>query len=277
MANELANRMGVQPQNFLSYPYPLNYAPPLSQVAPVIPPDSGGVMSRMAARIFGSEPARVPFNQAYPNAQDVYYAQAYDQTYGTPMAGFTVPGAKVAKIPLNEVLGSSPSEVLKNARVQEMSDEDRDVFLQNYIAAQKHPVSAIGYDPRNITYTPKVAGEDVNIEGFHSPSNDALWYYGKNQDTVVHEAFHRGIEKLKDAGVLPASLKNLDNETLVRMLMLKNFGDIEVLPNAEDGNRQVQRAKSRFEYFPVESRQQLEALEKAAQEYIAKKTPRGPR
>lgn len=277
MANELANRMNVQPQNFLAYPQPLNYYPPLSQIAPVIPREDKGFMGKMAERLFGADVARVPFSQAYPSAQDVYYAQAYDQTYGTPMAGFTVPGAKVAQIPFSQAEGMSSSEVLNAAKLQDLSPEDRDVFLQNYIAAQKHPVSAIGFDPRNITYTPKDENVNVNIEGFYKPSKDALWYYGKNQDTIVHESFHRGIQKLKEEGVLPKSLNNLDNETLVRMLMLKNFGDIEVLPGADEGNKQVNRAKSRFEYFPVESRQQLEALEKAAQEYIAKKTPRGPR
>lgn len=276
MANELANRMGVQPQNFLSYPYQLNYAPPLSQVAPVIQPQERGMLSRLFG---GPEVARAPFSQAYPNAQDVYYAQAYDQTYGTPMAGFTVPGAKVAKIPLNEVSGSLPSEILSAAKLQDLSPEDRDAFLQNYIAAQKHPVSAIGYDPRNITYTPKAAGKDVSIEGFYKPSKDALWYYGKNQDSIVHESFHRGVQKLKDEGMLPESVAKslMPEETMTRLLMLKNFGDIEVQPGADDGNEEVEKAKWWLKNYPDEANKLVSALETAAQEYIKKKTPRGPR
>lgn len=276
MANELANRMGVQPQNFLSYPYQLNYAPPLSQVAPRIAPQERGMLSRLFG---GPDVARAPFSQAYPSPQDVYYAQAYDQTYGTPMAGFTVPGAKVAQIPLSEAEGTSSSERLQLAKLQDLSGEDRDKFLQNYIAAQKHPVSAIGYDPRNITYTPNESNDDVNIEGFYKPSKDALWYYGKNQDSIVHESFHRGIQKLKDEGMLPESVAKslMPNETMTRLLMLKNFGDIEVQPGADDGNEEVEKAKWWLKNYPDETNKLVSALEDAAQKYIAKKTPRGPR
>lgn len=275
MTNELANRMGVQPQNFLTYP-PMNYAPPLSQVAPQIPAQERSMLSRLFG---GPNVARVPFSQAYPSPQDVYYAQAYDQTYGTPMAGFTVPGAKVAQIPLSEAEYMDSSEILQNARLQDLSPENRDAFLQNYIAAQKHPVSAIGYDPRNITYTPSDKGANVNFEGFYKPSKDAMWYYGKNQDSVVHESIHRGVQKLKDAGMLPESVAKslMPEETMTRLLMLKNFGDIEVQPGADDGNEEVEKAKWWLKNYPDETNKLVSALEDAAQKYIAKKTPRGPR
>lgn len=276
MANELANRMGVQPQNFLSYPYPLNYAPPLSQVAPVIQPQERGMLSRLFG---GPEVARAPFSQAYPNAQDVYYAQAYDQTYGTPMAGFTVPGAKVAQTGVGNVIGYGSEDVLRSAKLQELSPEDRDAFLQNYIAAQKHPVSAIGYDPRSITYTPKRGNIELTKEGFYKPSEDSIWYYGKNQDTAVHESIHRGVKKLKDAGMLPESFSKsaMSEETLTRLLMLKNFGDIEVQPNADLGNEQIEQARWWLKNYPREADRITTDLEKAAQEYAKKKTPRGPR
>jgi len=279
MANELANRMGVQPQNFLSYPYQLNYAPPLSQVAPVIPTEDKGFMGRMADRLFGAAPARVPFSQAYPSPQDVYYAQAYDQTYGTPMAGFTAPGAKVAQTSIDGVIGYGSDETLQNAKLQELSPEDRDAFLRNYIAAQKHPISAIGYDPRNITYTPKKGSVDLTKEGFYKPSKDAMWYYGKNQDSAVHESIHRGIQKLKDAGMLPESFSKsaMREETLTRLLMLKNFGDIEVQPNADLGNAQIDQARWWLKNYPYEANKITSELEAAAQEYIKKKNPKGPR
>lgn len=273
MANYLATLMGVQPQNFLTN-YPLNYAPPLSQVAPVIAPQERGMLSRLFG---GPDVARAPFSQAYPSAQDVYYAQAYDQTYGTPMGGFMTPDAKVAQIPLSEAEGMSSSEVLQNARLQDLSPENRDAFLQNYIAAQKHPVSAIGYDPHNITYTPNDKGADINLEGFYKPSKDSMWYYGKNQDSVVHESFHRGIQKLKEAGLLPKTFNRfaINEETIARMLMLKNFGNIEETGDGQAGDKQIQIAKEKLTL--PEASIILRDLEDAAQEYIAKKTPRGPR
>lgn len=276
MDNELAARLGIAPRNYLA-PSNMAYYPPLSQVAPVIPKNDKGFMGKMAERLFGADPARVPFDQSYPSAQDAYYAQAYDQTYGTPMAGFTVPGAKVAQIPLSEAEGMSSSEVLQNARLQDLSPENRDAFLRNYIAAQKHPVSAIGYDPHNITYTPSQKGANVNLEGFYKPSKDSLWYYGKNQDSAVHEAFHRGVQKLKEVGLLPESFSKygIDEETVARMLMLKNFGNIEETGDGEVGDRQIKRAKNKIDL--PEARIILRDLEKAAQDYIAKQNPKGPR
>ena len=162
MANELANRMGVQPQNFLTYP-PMNYAPPLSQVAPQAETSTmyPGSILRLLDLVTGGNRspmvARAPANQAYPSSNDLYYAQAYDQTYGTPMAGFTVPGAKMAQLDWhNDVVGRATNDIVNRAAKTtptEIPSAARDELIKNWLAAQKSAVSALGYDPRAIART----------------------------------------------------------------------------------------------------------------------------
>ena len=92
----------------------------------------------------------------------------------------------------------------------------------------------------------------------------------------MHEAFHRGIGLLSNAGMLPPDVDPY-SENVVRMLMLQNLGDIEMLGDNGYGDQQVKGAKYTLQETPWTTNRMLDKLEKAAQEYIAKKTPRGPR
>lgn len=282
MANDLANRMGVQPQNFLTN-YPLNYAPPLSQVAPNIPSSDNGILASLYSRLFGPDVLRAPFNQTYPSSQDVYYAQAYDQTYGTPMAGFTVSGAKMRQPDWSsDIQGRTPREIISRVAgvpPSEISPTAQEEIIKNWLGAQKSAVAALGYDPRAIARTQN-NGEEPGVEGITghrlSPNANEIWYNSKRPDAAIHEAFHRGIGLLSNAGALPSGI-DPDSENLVRMLMLRNFGDIELLGDNGYGDQQVQSAKYTLQETPWTTNRMLDKLEKAAQDYIAKKTPRGPR
>jgi hypothetical protein len=88
---------------------------------------------------------------------------------------------------------------------------------------------------------------------------------------MVHEAVHRGIRILRDAGKLPFKLDHRRDELAVRALMQRHFGDLEAFES--QGVEHPQITQSRWEFSEAE----LDQLEKAAADFIAKKRPMGPR
>jgi hypothetical protein len=60
----------------------------------------------------------------------------------------------------------------------------------------------------------------------------------------VHESIHRGIQKLKDAGSVESKeLAKFSEETVTRAIMLRHFGEIEMIDGGGDlNNEQVQDA-----------------------------------
>ncbi len=98
----------------------------------------------------------------------------------------------------------------------------------------------------------------------------------------VHEAFHRGIETLRKAGMLPPPPPNayglngvstpMDEEITVRALMQKHLGMVEK-GRGTAGDAQVDAGTFRL----ANHTDQLDALEAAAANYLAKQRPGGPR
>lgn len=270
---------------------PSEMAPDIRAVAPPVQDNQPGILGRM----FGAQrpPIQAVQTQAYPDDLDAYYARQFQQTYGDSVAVFDQPGAKAKKMSTDELVEKYrdiTGRAFAHATATATTPEERDNILKNWIAAQKSPLSALGFDPRVTIQTPpgSPGAEDLSLAGFYRPDTDTLWYNGDHQDAVVHEAMHRGIQKLRDAGEIPPEaqkqMDELDDhgygeEYLVRALKLRHFGEIEKMPGADAGNRQVNDAK----WFMTDSlgaRQfnaAMDALEAAAAKHLAKQHPGGPR
>ena len=259
--------------------------PDIQKEAPTIP--SQGWLSRMWS---GQQVARVPENQQYPSDMDAYFAREFGRGYGDLIDTYMLPGAKTKKMTADQVVeayGDITGKAFGHAVASASTPEERNNIMKNWIAAQKSPLSALGFDPRVTITTPK-EGSDLTLSGFYRPGIDTLWYYAAHPDAEVHEAMHRGIEKLRTANALPPAasvimddqrLAGMGEEYLVRALKEKYFGDIEKSPGADIGNRQVEAAKFYMNDWEDKDKFKaaMDALESAATAQIAKNHPRGPR
>ena len=279
-------------------------SPTISQLAPPMADNQPGMLSRL----FGATvpPVRAEQSQAYPGPQDTAIARSVGQTYGDPVAGYDVPGSVIRKISTSAILQSDDDSRLRSKTPVQATPGDREDILRNWLAAQRSPVSALGFDPHHTVETP-AGGPELSVGGVYTAPTkapfrtgpdvqgpgDVIWYNGNQQDTVVHEAMHRGIELMRQAGVLPDSFQRYveshpnGEEYAVRAMKVKAFGDIEKGPDETNhtGNEQVEEAKWRMAnpHF-VDNKgndgdfnTMLSDLESAAAAFAAKRRPGGPR
>lgn len=223
-----------------------------------------------------------PRDPSWPTSGDVEMARKYDQSYGDPSAPPAPDGvmrvvpnlkssARIAGIAHRTDSEDVMDKIPRNKVGQEVSDS----MTAAYVAAQRSPLAAIGFDPRRITTSPKTGNEDllINIAGVYDPTHDQIWSSGKYDSTLVHESLHRGMEKLRKAGMLPESANKIQEEYLVRAFMLKHFGDVEK-GRGDKSDSQISIAK---DFTLKKSLNVLNEIEDAAAKLYAKERPRGPR
>jgi hypothetical protein len=174
------------------------------------------------------------------------------------------------------------------------SPQTADIYGQAQLGVLRSPIAALGFDPRAAALDTKT-GKEVSLAGIYSPKSDNLYANVAFPSTLVHESVHRGLEKLRGAGVLtPALEKRLpEEEMIVRFIMSSEMGD----PEKEHGaNGSKQRNQSLMEFgrdlkdpkapgewlVPSAKTQaaHLDALKELtdkAAAYYAKQRPGGPR
>ena len=96
-----------------------------------------------------------------------------------------------------------------------------------------------------------------------------MWFEGAKPEALVHESFHRGIQRLRDANAIPKNIwMRGGEETVVRALMQKYHGEIEFPWGTESQLRAGQKLLK-------EHPEVLEGFEVAAMRVLGKKM--GPR
>lgn len=196
---------------------------------------------------------------SYPSADDVAFARRHEATYGTRMDGH----AKIdAELPImspyqaKDYFNSSVSpDVSKFREPMDLSTSDN--LYAGWLASQRNPVAALGFDPsRTATSRPQNA-EALNIVGAYSPSKDALWFDSNFPTALAHEATHRGLHALKNAGNkdVPA-----EQEPWVRGFMLRHYGDVENSYGPESA-KQVEWGRQRLKDSPDDFSKMEDAAE----------------
>ena len=226
------------------------------------------------------ELARRPATQ-----EEIGYRQLYDATYGDPTApqrGMYLP--KVGSY--GEIRDQLYSTGLRGTPTPATADEYGNLYAE-HANAQRSALAALGFDASRVTPSPD-PGARFPLAGAYSPQTDALFVnsYAAGPKTVgSHEGMHRGIEKLKEAGMFP-SLAGLnpnvnsqagidDHEMLVRALMVDRYGpESEGLGQSGKLNDlQIQRGME----WLAQNSDYVRQVEAAAAQLIAKNRPRGPR
>ena len=234
------------------------------------------------AQLMGGAPKNAMVNPqrraaGYTTPDELAMAKQYDMSYGDPSAGFFQPGA-VMRMPgsLPEMLSAFRQDVLGKLPGKPIDAEMADRLYAAYAATRSSPVAALGFDPRNMVSAPAkmTEGRTLTLGGAYTPSSDEIFTTGKYDSTFVHESIHRGIEKLRAAGVLPKAADKYDEERLTRAFMVKYYGDVEK-GRGDVSDKHVESGRA-FLTNPHDSKV-LDEIETAASQYIAKQRPRGPR
>jgi len=213
---------------------------------------------------------------SYPSNQDVDIANKTDRSYGDPSSGFfTKGGAKVRTTDISNIPTMVNRGPLMGGKSVPVDQKTADQLQKAWIASQKSAISSLGFDPRAFILSPP-SQKRLTVAGLYDKSTDTAWYDQNNESAMVHESLHRGMRKLRDAGEMPdppQGQERISEESLVRALMLKNFGGVEYSGKEKmtAGDRQINAAK-----YSVDPKY-LDSIEAAAAKLYAKNRPRGPR
>lgn len=224
----------------------------------------------------GSDPAVVsaPKPTGFPGADDLAIAKKYDQSYGDPSAPFVQGTGVVNQTDYDGAIAMSETGTAPNNRLS-IDKGTSDTIGTAWVAAQRSPIMALGFDPRKMTVTPPVNGDKgLTAAGFYQPDQDQMWVDGQYKTTFVHESIHRSVELLKKEGKMPKAPEAFwaSEETLVRAFMYKHFGAAEA-GKGDVGDNQVTEGKDLLQRQSA----YLDEVEAAAAKLIAKRKGRGPK
>lgn len=213
---------------------------------------------------------QAPVSKEWPTKEDVGISKLTDRAYADPSEPYFKAGAPRNEVGVNHVLDWYNRDKDFPNIVRPMNQTEANTIHAQWIAAEHSPVSKLGFSPGKMYTTPDA---DLTVAGAYKAKGDQIWYDSSYTSTPVHESIHRGIEMMRKEGVMPESLKGIREENLVAALMSRHFGDIELDTSKRD-KEVINIKKSQIASI---SKEQLDILEKAAAEYIAKKRPGGPR
>jgi hypothetical protein len=217
--------------------------------------------------------------QPYPDQSQVESARANDASYGDLAAAFVQPpyGGRVASPrgaqqiidAFNRLEDTRNLGVTPDAVTSDVADN----LMAGYLASRRSALAGLGFDPRHmaISHPPE---QRLNIAGEYDPQSDQILTSGGYPSTTVHESMHRGVEQLRQAGLLPEEANKMSEEAIIRGQMLRNYGNVE-LGRGTTGDRQIEDGRYYNEnrnFAPT-----MDAIEVAAQKLYAQRHPRGPR
>ena len=208
--------------------------------------------------------------QEYPSKEDAEFARKSEFGHGNPATAHTKEGSLGRVVDESQVVRVVNGGLYNKLPYVARTKEQGDALMQAQLAANRSAIASLGYDPRELVTTPVGKKEFSAVGATNVKAPYSMWVHEGFPSTYVHESMHRGLNKLKEAGVkIPE-----DDETLVRAMMWRYFGDTEKGKGAL-GDEQVEDGKTALRYGKYS--QMIDELEAQAAQVIAKNRPRGPR
>lgn len=233
-----------------------------------------GSISNWLNNLFRS--SDVPRRTDFPTNEEVMWAQQYDPTYGDPNAGMlTNPNARATVVPIdiaaNKVnRGELIKSLINNKRraeayptnLEQLDPKTRNALYAAWLASRRSALASLGFNINKMTFSPD--NESANKAGAYMQDTDQTWTQpGRTPSNPVHESMHRGIAMMGKKMPL--------EESIVRQMMVQNFGDVEAANNPAA----VQTAKHILATGYDEDA--INELEQLAAQILAQRRPRGPR
>jgi len=243
---------------------------------------AGGTVVQISKRADGGDvESDKATSKAMPTDEDVALSQKYDRTYGDPVASYIKPGgANVNQLPIPDVetainRGGKLAVPAGMGTPTPVSPEEADRIHRGWMAAERSAVAKLGFQPRNMSVSPPAGpqGPRLTAFGLYDPNTNQSWYDANSPTSAVHESMHRGLQKLREAGVFPKGLP--EEELFVRAMMDRHLTEPTTDPVTgrvyDNRVKQLSEAKRRVRA------EDLDAIENAAAWLVAKKHPGGPR
>jgi hypothetical protein len=211
----------------------------------------------------------------WTTSDELANAKKYDSAYGDRSAAFFQPGTRMRMAKdYMEMRSAFNNDAIGKFGLQAIDPEMADRLYSAWLAAQSSPTAAVGYDPRQFATAARsvTQGRSPDVLGEYDRKKDQIFTTGQHDSTFVHESIHRGMKKLRDAGMMPDSAKAYSEEILTRALMQKYFGGVEQ-GRGDAGDRQVAEGK-RFTENPI-GKSVLNDIENASSKLYASARPRG--
>jgi hypothetical protein len=247
------------------------------------------------ATSFAPIPTTGPTLQNYPTPADAVAARAGGFGYGEPTSAYIegssgrIFGTPKGALPMEgrkpvtdrdldtdfwDVANrtwATPTTQVANPKQRAVT---QDAVTRAAIAANYSPLAALGFDPRALITDVSGKSKLGGLAGMTNPDTGEMVYNAGVSDpsTIIHEAMHRALLTLKDDKRLPprlqARLQNPDHEeSTVRQFVRAQAG------NPETDSDATEQAAQGPQWTPEE----MEIVNKLAQEKIQKNRPRGPR
>lgn len=236
-------------------------------------------------------PTLAPLPTEYPSDADAAFARQNEFGYGTGLEPY-ISGdrARLVGSPRGDtsaVANFIESIPVMDVREQEKKNYISDAMTKAALVANRSPITSVGFDPSKMGL--ETSGAKTTLGGVYWPRRDVAFATTSSNENIVHEATHRGLEKLRKSGALSEEeqkwLSNSDmEEYLIRYLMQKYAGikpppKEENLSKGEIGKAQHRTAAYLFDetFRRGDNQKMLAAIERKAQDFIAAQRPRGPR
>lgn len=247
----------------------------------------------------GSKPEVTPAPPLtqFPTADDANFARKNGAFYGTAMEPFA---NGLSAMYLSDADGPASGEGVALGDLVDPKFSKRfapgdapngryapDTYARSALAANHSAISSLGMDPRKFAMDAALDPGNVNVMGVYSPETDNGFVIpGPTADaasTLAHESIHRGLQKLRESGGMPAFREGqaeprTKEESLVRLIMQNYMGDPEQDPEAL---KMKEKAYSSYGFWD-DARQSyvddyIRKIEAAAAQKIAHDKPGGPR
>lgn len=213
-------------------------------------------LSNIDALWSSSTPKVIPADKptSYPSSADAAFARTSGIGYGSPNEAF-IQGNRERVAPkmrgdIDDQFASALQKVNSSNVPPKEKERMADIYTKAQLVVNRSPISALGFDPRHIAID--TSGDQLTLGGVYLSKSDQVWAGISESDSIVHEATHRGLQKLRDSGLLSDEeskwLKTGSREELlVRYLMEKYAGTEtpkpdEKIPEEEVGRILNQRA-----------------------------------
>jgi hypothetical protein len=233
----------------------------------------GGVSDLLTYYNDFQEPTQGPSTDelysSFPTPEDALVdTLQYQQFSDSPYQGIIEGKSKITSTP-RENMGKHWDRSFDEKSEQRFpSKKERAQLAAEVQATRRSAIAALGMQPDQFTYKPEGYRMPLGVvEGATSHMGDhPAWSTLNNQGVTAHEAAHRGLFKMMDAGLINHDELSIQNtEPIVQRLMnlrmkgSHNFTGLDVL-------RDSQRLDAMIEDF-----------EMRAAKYLAQQRPWGPR
>lgn len=219
-----------------------------------------------------------PGSKTWPIKEDVGVSKLLDQSHGDVASPYLEPGsqARLTEVSTRSAVDWFNKGTAFDGKTRPMTQTEAEDIHKAWLASEKSPVSKLGFNPAKFYVTPDA---NMTAAGGYAPKEDQIWLDTSSKSTPVHESIHRGIEMIRKEGLMPKDLERFKEENIVRALMVRHHGNIEIdreVPGADPEKLKAFREKIRAQAASIPD-DKLDKLEKVAAEYVAKKRPGGPR